>query len=50
MESADAEAENLDAEADIEAESGDDEEIEEDSTKPQLLVVTSGVMGKRSYV
>ena len=32
------------------AEADDDAETEEDNGKPQLLVVTSGGMGKRSYV
>ncbi len=48
-----AEAE-ISTDADIEAESADAdddaEELEEDNGKPQLLVVTSGGMGKRSYV
>ena len=43
---ADEEASEDEAE---EAEGGDDEEIEDDG-RPQLLVVTSGGMGKRSYV
>ncbi len=45
----DAEAETENDETDAEAEA-DDDAGEEDDGKPQLLVVTSGGMGKRSYV
>ncbi len=45
-----APAEPLEEEEEEEAEAADDTEDREDTGKPQLLVVTSGGMGKRSYV
>jgi len=45
-----AETEADEAEETTEAENGEEAEIPEDDTKPQVLVITSGGMGKRSYV